>query len=140
MPDLTDRRISGFAKRALSSVDISTAITDRRRNYALMLDRLDRSAGLQPLFPVLPPDVAPLSMPIRVNPNQRNGLVSTLKAAGIPATPWWSGYNRFLDFTAVPDACTLKDSVLSVPMHQYLDTSAIDYIIDSVNKLVRQKV
>lgn len=138
-PDLTNRRISGLTTRALSSVDIVTAIADRRRNYLRMLERLDSSAGLQPLFPVLPADATPLSMPIRVRKYQRNALVNSLKAAGIPATAWWSGYNRFIDFTDVPDSCALKDSVLSLPMHQYLDLSAINHITDRVNTLARQK-
>lgn len=138
-PDLTNRRISGFTTRALRSVNVAKAIADRRHNYLRMLERLDRSAGLQPLFPVMHADAVPLSMPIRVRQDQRNALVRNLKAAGIPATAWWSGYNRFLDFTAVPDACALKDSVVSLPMHQYLDISAIDHITDHVNTLARQK-
>lgn len=139
-PDLVDRRISAFTTRALQSVDLGAAITTRQRNYLRMLDRLDRDAGLEPLFPVLPADTAPLSMPVRVRHGRRNALVHSLKSVGIPATAWWSGYNRFLDFSAVPEACALKDSVLSLPMHQYLDTSAIDHITQQMNTFARQKV
>ena len=66
-------------------------------------------------------------MPVRVKNCHRNALVKALQAEGIAAMPWWAGYNRHLDFSDRPGidlsaARTLKDTIVSLPIHQYLGT------------------
>lgn len=144
-PSLIDARISNFTLRALSGLAVPGTIAARRQNYLRLLEALSGVAGLEPLRPDLPATAVPLSLPARVTGGQRNALVASLKAEGIAATPWWSGYNRHLDFSDSAEADlsaarNLKDSVLSLPIHQYLGTVEIDHIAARVRDLARQHV
>ena len=137
-PGLCDARIAGLTARALRGFDIGTTIAARRANYLRLRDRIAGIAGIAPLFADLPPDTVPLSMPIQIAGSGRDALARALQAEGITATSWWSGYNRHLDFSTVPDACHLKDHVLALPMHQYFDDRAIDHVADRLQLLSKQ--
>jgi dTDP-4-amino-4,6-dideoxygalactose transaminase len=143
-PGLAGRRISGLAFRALSGFDPMAAARARKANYGQMFDLLADIGGLAPLFPALPATAVPLSFPMRViEPDagmartRRNALVRALQAEGIAATPWWAGYNRHLDFSDQPGsdlsaARRLKDTVISLPIHQYFGPVEIAHVADRV--------
>lgn len=133
-PRLQDAPISLFAARPLRAFDAAQAIFARRENYRVFLEHLADIPGAIPLFPELAPDACPLSMPVLVE--RRDALAAALVARGIPATPWWAGYNRHLDWTGCEDACHLKDHVLSLPLHQYLGTAAISHIAQELRRLL----
>lgn len=137
-PALKDARITTFTARALSGFDVAGAIATRRANYSRFLHTLAGVPGLEPLFPTLVPGAVPLSLPVRVGAG-RNALVAALQAEGITATPWWSGYNRHLDFSGpnLAAARALKDGVLSLPCHQYLGPTQIDHIAARLRDLSR---
>lgn len=134
-PRLRDAPISRFAARPLRAFDATQAISARRGNYRLFLEHLADMPGVAPLFPDLPDDACPLSMPVLVE--RRDALAAALAARGIPATPWWAGYNRHLDWAGCEDACHLKDHVLSLPLHQYLGPLAIAHIAQELRTLLR---
>ena len=141
-PALQEARITSFTARALSGFDVAAAIAARRANYARLLYALADIPGLVPLYPALVPGSVPLSMPVRVRGATRNWLVAALQAEGITATPWWSGYNRHLDFSDSPEADLsaargLKDTVLSLPSHQYLGPAEIDHIAARLGDISR---
>lgn len=125
-PRLQNARISALTLAQIRSFDIQAAITRRRSNYLCYLARLGDMPGIAPLFPVLADDTCPLSMPVLVN--NRDALAAALVQSGIAATPWWAGYHRHLDFKDQPEACHLKDHVLSLPCHQYLGEVEINHI------------
>ena len=132
---LRDAPISLFAARPLRSFNAAHTISVRRENYRLFLEYLDDISGARPLFPTLPDNICPLNMPVLVG--NRDALAAALVARGIPATPWWAGYNRHLDWTGCEDACHLKDHVLALPLHQYLEPAAIKYIAQELHMLLR---
>jgi perosamine synthetase len=139
-PGLTDARMSVITSRALSGFDVAATIGVRRANYLRLLDGLSGIPGVSPLFPDLPMSAVPLSMPLRVSGGHRNALVARLQAEGIAATPWWSGYNRQLDFSDsaqadLSSARTLKDTVLSLPIHQYIGPAGIDHIATRLREI-----
>jgi perosamine synthetase len=127
-PRLRDAGLARVTARAIAGFDVPGAIAARRTNYARMLDRLDGLPGAAPVFPALDEGAVPLAFPVLVAGPARPRVVAALQAEGIAATPWWSGYNRHLDFAGQPDACRLKDGVVSLPVHQYLGPEAIDHI------------
>jgi dTDP-4-amino-4,6-dideoxygalactose transaminase len=56
-----------------------------------------------------------------------------LSLDSIPALPWWSGYNRkSREWDGFPDACHLKDHVVSLPVHHQLTDAAIKFIAKRV--------
>ncbi|WP_417462993.1 aminotransferase class V-fold PLP-dependent enzyme [Kordiimonas sp.] len=136
-PRLQDASISLFAARPLRAFNVAKTVAARRRNYRAYLKALSDMPGVSPLFPELPEDVCPLSMPVLTD--NRDALAAALVARGIPATPWWSGYNRHLDWTGCEDACHLKDHVLSLPLHQYLETEAVMHITKELNTLLKAR-
>lgn len=133
---LENTRISGFAQRSLRSFDVMAAASARRANYQSYLDLLSSMSGIIPLFPILPDHICPHSMPVLVT--DRDAVAEALNARGIAATPWWSGYNQHQTWVGFPDACFLKNHVLSLPLHQGLGAEAIQYCVDQLEKLVAQ--
>jgi perosamine synthetase len=143
-PDLVGRGLSGFTARALTALDPVEATQVRRVNYRRLLGHLADVGGMAPLFAALPGDAVPLSLPLQVQDpgpgaawRRRNALVRALQAEGIAATPWWAGYNRYLDFADHPGADLstarlLKDTVISLPIHQYFGSAEIDHVADRV--------
>lgn len=126
-PRLRDARISALARRALPSFDIPAAIAARRANWQHYMDLIGPASGVTPLFPTLPLDACPQSMPVLTH--DRDRLARALQAQGIAASPWWAGYNKKLDWSGVPDARYLKDHVLSLPLHQGIDAAGIAWIV-----------
>jgi dTDP-4-amino-4,6-dideoxygalactose transaminase len=145
-PGLAGRRISGLTFRALSGFDPMAAARARQANYLQMFALLADIEGLAPLFAELSKDTVPLSLPMRVKEfdagsarARRDGLARALQAEGIAATPWWAGYNRYLDFCDQPGADLsvarrLKDTVISLPIHQYFGPVEIAYVADRVRR------
>ena len=137
-PSLRETRISRLTARALRGFDVAAAIDARKANYTRLLDRLQDIPGLAPLFPGLTAGAVPLGMPVLIGGPGRDALARALQAEGIGATPWWAGYNRRLDFTGHPEACALKDRVLFLPAHPWLEAAAIDHIATRVADLIRR--
>lgn len=135
-PRLRDAPISVLASRPLRAFNVEQTITARRRNYGLYLEALADIPGVCPLFADLPDEACPVAMPVLTE--NRDALVAALTARGIAATPWWAGYNRYLDWSGCADACYLKDHVLSLPLHQYLAPEAIEHIAKELRELVRK--
>ncbi|UWQ16080.1 DegT/DnrJ/EryC1/StrS family aminotransferase (plasmid) [Aliiroseovarius sp. M344] len=130
-----DARISRFASLPLRSFNVSEIINTRRENYQLYLDVLSGIQGASPLFPSLDDQDCPLSIPILVQ--HRDALAAALAADGIPATSWWSGYNQHLDWVDYEDARLLKESVLSLPVHQNLGDTEIRHIASQLSKHIQ---
>jgi perosamine synthetase len=103
-------------------------ITRRRRaNYQQLARNLAGIRGVDVLFPELPPDVCPLSLPV-VTP-QRDRAVQELLARGVAALPWWAGFHRDgIEWARFPDAIWLKQNVLTLPIHHGLIDRQLDYI------------
>jgi dTDP-4-amino-4,6-dideoxygalactose transaminase len=133
-PRLQDTRISRLAACQIRSFNVAAAISARRENYQTFLSGLDEIQSVKPLFPHLTEEACPLSMPVLVE--NRDALVRALVACGIAATPWWSGYSRRLDFSRVPDACYLKDHVLSLPCHQFMGPVEVHHITTELHRLI----
>jgi len=126
-PCLANARISGFTARHLRSFDMADTIARRRENHQTYLDAFCDIPGVTPIFYNQPVGTCPLSFPVLVN--NRDVLAAKLVEDGIPASPWWAGYNSNLDFSDHPEACYLKDHVLSLPLHQYLTERHIRHIV-----------
>ena len=137
-PRLQNTRISSLTAHMLSGFDVAEVSAARRTNYLHLLDRLNAIPGAAPLFSDLPAEAVPLNMPVVITGPDRNALVLALQAEGIAATPWWSGYNRHLDFSSAPDARYLKDHLLCLPSHQSLTVAAIDHIAARFHALIQR--
>ena len=113
------------------------ALRERRRaHYRQLQQALAAVPGLEPLYPELPEGVCPLSLPLLVS--DRAAWVAALQAVGIAALPWWAGYHpRSIAWEAFPEACHLKDHILTLPVHQNLDAPHLAYLAAQVARVAR---
>lgn len=136
-PGLCGRGISAFAARSLRAFSVSDMIAARQRNWRRYCQHLSGMQGVRMLLPELGPHSCPLIMPVVVE--ERDRLARDLQARGIGATPWWAGFSRNLDWTGQYEAMTLKDTVLSLPLHQFLGDEHVDYIVSVLQDLIRDR-
>ena len=134
-PTLRNRRISSFALRPLRSFSVSDVSEARRQNWQTYRELLDDMPGVRLVNPDLAADTCPLNMPIRIA--HRDRVARELQAMGIGATPWWAGFNRNLDWSGQTEAIELKNSILSLPLHQYLGPAHIQHIANQLRKTLR---
>jgi len=132
----TGTRMIGLTKRALRSFDVAAAISARRVNYSRYLQRLADVPQVTPLFPDLGAGACPLNLPLLVR--DRNGVASSLVARGVSAIPWWAGYHRKLDWSSGGDATSLKDHVVALPCHQFMDVADVDYAAEQLCDVIKR--
>jgi hypothetical protein len=51
------------------------------------------------------------------------------------AVEWWAGYHRSFNWDEFPEACYLKDHLLTLPIHQDLGVTQMKYIGRCVNEI-----
>ena len=128
-----DRYISRLSKGILNTTNPEKIVEKRRRNYQYLNKALFNIPALQPLFDDLPNNVCPLSFPALVE--DRSRWCKALNANGILAYEWWAGYHRGFDWDEYPEACNLKDNLLTLPVHQDLDINHMEYIAGCVKQI-----
>lgn len=136
-PEFRDARMSIFSRYLLRSFNVARCIEIRRRNYMHFLCHLRDSEQSMPLFSDLPEGVCPLSFPVIVC--DRDRVCAELNRSGIPATPWWAGYHQDLPWDGFENARFLKNSVLSLPSHQFLDERHVTHISDVLKSVVSRR-
>lgn len=61
--------------------------------------------------------------------------IKALHDRGVMAIAWWQGYHRSFDWDKFPEACHLKDHLLTLPIHQDLGTKHMKAIAACVNDI-----
>ncbi len=126
--------ISKVSKRVISTADPNVIIESRRCNYQYLYCSLLNTPKVRPLFDNLPDHVCPLSFPLFVK--DRNLWCETLSDKGI-LVQGWPGYYPGVDWERFPEACDLKDNLLTLPVHQNLDVHQMEYIVSCVKSLAK---
>ncbi|MCG6538011.1 MAG: DegT/DnrJ/EryC1/StrS family aminotransferase, partial [Syntrophales bacterium LBB04] len=117
-------------------ISCEETVRRRRANYMRLARSVDEIRGVEPLHKELPQGVCPLSLPLLVA--NRDACVKALEAKGIPALPWWAGFHRNgIDWSHFPDACWLKQNMLTLPIHQDLDPRHLEYIAETTEHVLR---
>ena len=106
--------MSAPARHLLGRVDVAALVAARRRNYLALLEALDGTSGLEPLFPELPDGVCPLGFPVLVD--ARDALRARLAAARVFCPVHWP-----LPTDADPGASALAARELTIPCDQRYD-------------------
>ncbi|MBN1479176.1 aminotransferase class V-fold PLP-dependent enzyme [candidate division KSB1 bacterium] len=119
--------ISCLSSAILRTIDPEEVFIQRRKNYHQLYEGLADIDTAKPLSGALPEGVCPLLMPLVV-PDvfkwQRE-----LRRLGIKAIRWWEGFNKKLDWGEFPEAKKLKNELLVLPVHHYLTSDDINYMI-----------
>jgi dTDP-4-amino-4,6-dideoxygalactose transaminase len=133
-----DRALHPRAAAILASQSHENIIRTRCANYLRLATALDGIDGLTLLFPRLRAGVCPSALPLLVS--NRDSLAAKLQERGIAAFPWWAGFHRCgLNWDGFPDACFLKNHLLTLPIDQDLDIPRIDELATVVVHLLRSK-
>lgn len=130
-----ERALHPKTEALLDTIPWQQQIRARRENYSRLARALAGIPGVELLFDELPAGVCPLSLPLLVE--NRDPCARDLQARGISAFPWWAGFHRgALDWASFPDACWLKNHVLTVPVYSGMKTRQCDEMAEMISEVL----
>lgn len=121
---------------ALAAIDANEVIERRRNNYQRLSKIIEDINTIEPLYKTLPQKTCPLHLPIVVS--QRDNWVKELTERGVYSLPWWSGYHSDCNWAEYPEAMMLKNSIVTLPIHQGLTNPMIDQVGECVIEVARK--
>ena len=125
--------MSRASRGILQSAHAAGIVEARRRNFNYLLRAL---SGVNGFSPVVPPFLM-ARVPWRFRFSLKTApMVGELEKRGI-LIQGWPGYYPGLAWDAYPDACFLKDNLLTLPVHQGLTLAHMEYIAGSVREIAR---
>ena len=130
-----DWSMSRISKGVLSTANPEKIVEKRRSNYQYLYNALFNVPTFNSLFDGLPDNVCPLSFPFLVK--DRNRWYRALSDKGILVLGW-PGYYPGFDWNEFPEACNLKDNLMTLPVHQNLDTFHMEHIVKSVKSIAEE--
>jgi len=128
---------SALSRRIFATGNAQTITQVRRDNYAYWLDRIKHSVQLKALIEHLPDGSCPLYFPVIVSDPAM--CVESLAKADIEAFNWWQHMPEELlaqGSDAFPVACQLKQSVIALPVHQFVSHRQIDRMAELLTQAV----
>jgi perosamine synthetase len=109
----------------------------RRRNYAFLAEELDGLSGARPLHPTLPSGACPLALPLVVD--EPPSLLRQLESNGIGAELFWSDFHPAFPAHEFPESTYLKTHVVTLPIHQDLDSDLVARVAEVVRRWSRRR-
>lgn len=113
--------------------DLPAIMADRRRNYAMLMERLVAVEGVEILYPEIG-ELVPHDFPIRVKDGLREKLYFALIDRGMPTIALY--YRMIEDITpeAHPNSHALSRSILNLPVHQDTQANDIQLLCDALEE------
>jgi perosamine synthetase len=118
------REISHLSLALLRRLDPAAIRERRRRNYLRLAARLAGAPGFRPVMESLRPGVCPLYLPVFVR--HRTEILLRLQAAGVETFLFGIFHHPALDAARFPEARTLREEILCLPIHQDLEAADLD--------------
>ena len=110
-------------------------IEQRRKNFSFLLKRFKNSKKIKPIFNELPADVCPLSFPVLAENRDENR--KRLWEKGVETDLHWNKLlPSQLNREKFPDTDYIAKRELSLPVHQDLKEKHMEYIADTVDKVI----
>jgi dTDP-4-amino-4,6-dideoxygalactose transaminase len=125
---------SAMTRYLLKRTCPESLVRQRKNNYSLLYEAVEKSELFKPLYRQLPDGVCPLYLPVLVE--NRQGVCLRLNEMGIAAGQWWAGFHRGFDWAEFSEAKYLKDHVLMIPVHPQLTRKNLDHISDCLKKRI----
>ena len=122
--------ISAFSLRMLDRVQWSGVAQRRLDNYRYLASALGGIDGCEVMRPEVPDHTCPLFLPVLVS--RRREVFRHLVQHRIHPAIWWDQKHPAVSWEEFPEAIVLKDRVLALPVHQDIDASQLDYLIDTL--------
>lgn len=124
--------ISPFSLRMLDHVEWSSVAQRRLDNYRYLAAALGEVEGCELMRPSTPDHTCPLFLPVLVN--RRKEVFQHLVQQRIYPAIWWDQKHPAVSWEEFPEAVVLKDRVLALPVHQDIEASQLDYLIDTLRR------
>lgn len=130
---LLNQPISRVSRWLLKHSDIPAVVEKRRNNFLFLQKQLHGLPGIELLHENLDADTCPWVLPLffEALPNAH----FLLRKEGIPAVTWGGVRPQHLDPTQFPVADFLYDNLVFLPIHQNLNQSALQKIVECVAKI-----
>lgn len=133
----TEERCAPSTLEQVMRMDLDAIGDHRRRNYALLLERLTGMEGVEVLYPETG-ECVPHDFPVRILDGLREKLYFALMDRGLPTTAL---YYRMIDEItpqAHPSSHALARSILNLPVHQDTDAEDIQALCDAMAEELRK--
>ncbi|HZZ86514.1 MAG TPA: DegT/DnrJ/EryC1/StrS family aminotransferase [Anaeromyxobacteraceae bacterium] len=128
--EMVDLGMSRLSARIAEGLDHREIVAARRRNYGLMLARLE---GLAPsVHGELAPGVCPLFYPLLCEDKDR--VKRRLAARGVETVDFWRSGHPACPLERFPEVAMLRRRVLELPLHQDLSPADVSYLCDAVEE------
>ena len=119
--------MSRISQCIMAYSDIIGISKSRRSNYMFLVQEIGSIEGVRVLFPDLPQDVCPWTLPFFFDDLQDVHLI--LRRCGIPALNWDGVRPAAVSKTNFPDADFLYRNLVFLPIHQCLQPSDLGNIV-----------
>jgi dTDP-4-amino-4,6-dideoxygalactose transaminase len=128
--DFENRNMSSITLEQFIRSDYEKINRIRKNNYQRYLDKWPSdTAGVHPLYPILPEEIIPLNFPIIVHDGLREKVYFKLVENGIVPCALYYRMVHEIDKTLFPNSYEISDSIINLPVHQDTTSEDIDYII-----------
>ena len=133
-----DMTVEGDAQEqeAIEHLDWNSMRARRHVNYAYLLGLIKDIRGIEPIFPLLPPDLAPLGLPVYVSGIDRDRLFDALGEAGIGLTVHWDGLVRDSRLNGNETAVEMARSILTLVTDQRWGHKHMDYQAQKLREIL----
>jgi len=133
---LCPREMSFISHYLLARTDAAEIAEKRRNNFFYLTESIKQLALeqdlMRPLFDSLEHGEVPLGLPVVVNPAYRDKLRNFLTSKKIYCPVHWP---LPIEASALwPNELKLSRSLLTLPLDQRLDCSALDYLVDKISE------
>ncbi len=125
-----DLGMSGLSSLLVGRLDHRGIVAARRRNYQLILERLERLAPS--IHGPLAPGVCPLFYPLPCEDKDR--VRRRLASRGVETVDFWRSGHPACPAERFPEVASLRRRVLELPLHQDLTPEDVSYLCDAVEE------
>jgi dTDP-4-amino-4,6-dideoxygalactose transaminase len=130
-------QMSRVAIGCLARTNAAEVIDRRRRNFACLQEQFRAGEHLRPLYRSLPDGVCPLAFPVFAQqPAQARAHFEKMDIL----VQGWPGYYPNMPWDDFPEACALKDTLITLPVHQDLSLAQMEYIAKCASGLGQHSV
>ena len=128
--------MSLLSRRLASTMDPASILRRRNGNYRLLHDRLSAYRGYYSIFPAIEQGTCPLFLPIRIL--RREELHSSLSRQEIETFIFGNNAHPRMNKDRYPEANALRNEILCLPVHQYLNESQLVRLVEVTGPLLEK--
>lgn len=133
-----DMTVVGDAQEeeAIEHLDWNAIRARRHVNYGYLLGLIKDIPGIEPVFPLLPPDLAPLGLPVYVSAADRDRLFDALGESGIGLTVHWDALLHDPRLNGNKTAVEMAGRMLTLVTDQRWGHKHMDYQAGVIRKIL----